>query len=724
MKSATAPLGASGPGYSNADGRRLSPTLRRFFEPHFGRGLADVRLHDDAEAHRSARDHHARAYTLEKDIVFGEHQFRPDTREGLHLIAHELAHVVQSDRRPSARKIMRTLAVQAGDVAADSSGYALKSDDPQVDGRDVFEVGGELLSEAWAYRDSVSARREYVERLYAAELRWAQKVQAELLRPTSWFLAGIEALNSQTPPDPSRWQQMHGYWDEVIQKLDASLSVEVTPDSIGALGGSVEAALQQYADNLEIADHLGNEFLLYMEGFQRAAKSAVAATSLARDITFAGAVAVAVVVAAPVVATGAGALAVGVGFSGTTATVVATGGTVFALGTLGGSIEGAAQGSGALILEGVDVFEDLVADSKSWEEALYGIDFGSVAFQSWDGFKRGFIDGVLAYAGLGMEKFLVGKASALSTRLLGANAARIPIVRILESALNHAVAGGFSGAVTGALDAGLKAALAGKTRDEIVTEMEVGFFSGAAFGTVLGTAGGVFEGRKPIGAREGDTGLQRELYQQYDEAQGIVREMWTLMGGVGEPPRVRFEPTLDSAGQSRAPDQWGALGPIVLRANADGTPALTGEALREVIAHEAWHTRIRQIFPDMYEYGQLHRNFIALDETLAYGVGKVLSRGRPQTWAQIRAGLRDLWNSPASAAASLDFADPGLKGAAARRLWVIDKGRFVLVGVFGVGAVAAGSLVLDCYELAKDVLGEPWQQALDAALDEAQGSSQ
>src|SRR5437763_1728429 len=42
----------------------------------------------------------ARAYTMGRDIVFGRGQYRPDTAAGRHLLAHELAHVVQHASTP------------------------------------------------------------------------------------------------------------------------------------------------------------------------------------------------------------------------------------------------------------------------------------------------------------------------------------------------------------------------------------------------------------------------------------------------------------------------------------------------------------------------------------------------------------------------------------------------------------------------------------------------
>jgi hypothetical protein len=48
----------------------------------------------------SARAVNAQAYTLGRDIVFGEGRYKPGTNEGRRLIAHELTHVVQQQHIP------------------------------------------------------------------------------------------------------------------------------------------------------------------------------------------------------------------------------------------------------------------------------------------------------------------------------------------------------------------------------------------------------------------------------------------------------------------------------------------------------------------------------------------------------------------------------------------------------------------------------------------------
>jgi hypothetical protein len=76
-------------------GHPLDPAIRRFMEPRFEHDFSRVRVHTDARAGESARAVNALAYTVGRDIVFGEGQYTAATKEGQQLIAHELTHTIQ-----------------------------------------------------------------------------------------------------------------------------------------------------------------------------------------------------------------------------------------------------------------------------------------------------------------------------------------------------------------------------------------------------------------------------------------------------------------------------------------------------------------------------------------------------------------------------------------------------------------------------------------------------
>jgi hypothetical protein len=76
-------------------GQPLDQTTRTFMEPRFGHDFSRVRVHTNSRAAESARAVNALAYTVGRNVVFGEGQYRPGTNEGRRLLAHELTHVVQ-----------------------------------------------------------------------------------------------------------------------------------------------------------------------------------------------------------------------------------------------------------------------------------------------------------------------------------------------------------------------------------------------------------------------------------------------------------------------------------------------------------------------------------------------------------------------------------------------------------------------------------------------------
>jgi len=76
-------------------GEPLGGRQRSYFEPRFGASFAGVHLHTDTGAASLASQLNARAFTLGRDIFFGQGEYRPHQEEGQRLLAHELTHVVQ-----------------------------------------------------------------------------------------------------------------------------------------------------------------------------------------------------------------------------------------------------------------------------------------------------------------------------------------------------------------------------------------------------------------------------------------------------------------------------------------------------------------------------------------------------------------------------------------------------------------------------------------------------
>lgn len=101
-------------------GAPLVPELRRRMEASFQLDFSTVRIHDDADSARAARQLHARAFTLGRDIFFARDQFRPHARDGVQLLAHELTHVAQqpdSGTSPVIRRAPQSNAPSAAELA-------------------------------------------------------------------------------------------------------------------------------------------------------------------------------------------------------------------------------------------------------------------------------------------------------------------------------------------------------------------------------------------------------------------------------------------------------------------------------------------------------------------------------------------------------------------------------------------------------------------------------
>src|SRR5258708_26444897 len=79
----------------SSSGRPLDAPTRAFMEPRFGYDFSQVRVHTDARAAESAQAVNALAYTVGRNVVFGEGQYELGTSERRRLLAHELTHVGQ-----------------------------------------------------------------------------------------------------------------------------------------------------------------------------------------------------------------------------------------------------------------------------------------------------------------------------------------------------------------------------------------------------------------------------------------------------------------------------------------------------------------------------------------------------------------------------------------------------------------------------------------------------
>jgi hypothetical protein len=98
-----------------ASGAPLPLGVRRFMEPRFRADFSKVRVHTGEKAAALSSEVNARAFAVGNQLYFGKDQFRPESREGKELIAHELTHTIQQGsavQRSEAVAVTQTAPVQ------------------------------------------------------------------------------------------------------------------------------------------------------------------------------------------------------------------------------------------------------------------------------------------------------------------------------------------------------------------------------------------------------------------------------------------------------------------------------------------------------------------------------------------------------------------------------------------------------------------------------------
>lgn len=99
-------------------GSPMPDPLRRSMEDALGGSLPGVRLHTDDTAARLSRQVSARAFTVGKDIFFGAGEYQPQTEDGQHTLAHELAHATGASAAVQRTVVRRTISKSGRDVRA------------------------------------------------------------------------------------------------------------------------------------------------------------------------------------------------------------------------------------------------------------------------------------------------------------------------------------------------------------------------------------------------------------------------------------------------------------------------------------------------------------------------------------------------------------------------------------------------------------------------------
>jgi hypothetical protein len=79
----------------SSSGQSLDGSIQRAMEERMGDSLGDVRVHTGPQAASACDEINARAFTVGNHVAFNSGEYDPESPEGQHVLAHELAHVRQ-----------------------------------------------------------------------------------------------------------------------------------------------------------------------------------------------------------------------------------------------------------------------------------------------------------------------------------------------------------------------------------------------------------------------------------------------------------------------------------------------------------------------------------------------------------------------------------------------------------------------------------------------------
>lgn len=84
---------------SKGNGSPLSEPVKKNMESSIGADFSQVKIHTDSNAAQLSKELNAQAFTTGNDIFFNNGKYDPGTRDGQHLLAHELTHTIQQGNK-------------------------------------------------------------------------------------------------------------------------------------------------------------------------------------------------------------------------------------------------------------------------------------------------------------------------------------------------------------------------------------------------------------------------------------------------------------------------------------------------------------------------------------------------------------------------------------------------------------------------------------------------
>ncbi|WP_299260777.1 DUF4157 domain-containing protein [uncultured Aquimarina sp.] len=92
---------------NNSGGSKLSGNTKNEMESGFGADFSNVNIHTGSNAVQMSQELGAQAFTHGNNVYFNEGKYNPSSKEGKHLLAHELTHTIQQKGMVQRKNIHR-----------------------------------------------------------------------------------------------------------------------------------------------------------------------------------------------------------------------------------------------------------------------------------------------------------------------------------------------------------------------------------------------------------------------------------------------------------------------------------------------------------------------------------------------------------------------------------------------------------------------------------------
>jgi Domain of unknown function (DUF4157) len=85
---------------NKGSGSAIAQPVQQTMGNAIGADFSNVKIHTDSNAVQMSKELNAQAFTHGNDIYFNEGKYNPESKDGQHLLAHELTHTIQQNANP------------------------------------------------------------------------------------------------------------------------------------------------------------------------------------------------------------------------------------------------------------------------------------------------------------------------------------------------------------------------------------------------------------------------------------------------------------------------------------------------------------------------------------------------------------------------------------------------------------------------------------------------